>query len=473
MGAWIKGGLAGIVAFGVCWAGAIACWQVTGHSPSNTELVALLLVLPLALLAVYLLVRRRLALAAASATAATPAAVEATPQAEPGPSLLLLAAALRTPYANSAEQLAQAILGGSARGDLDTELHDDEGYPVLSARVDAPIDAIRRQEITAWLAARGLADPELSDEQWRALGMATAVGNELAQLAATHPLAQPEENQAVSSRTKVAAEATLPVLQVLLALSGAWNEAQRGAAAAWLRHVTGTAGWPEERISVAISTQPESCTAVAHSLDQLTRQATAAPTLAMLLACDSHIGATSVENLAAEGRLFLARRQQGLIPGEGAAGLLLADTTQAALPDTEVAHLHAVAARRDASADGAGRPGQGADAALLRRLAAEACLQGAVAPGAVTLLVADSGHRTSRTMELMDLANRDLAQLDAGTDILATGAACGHAGAVPFVAALALAFRHAVEQQAPVLCTSNEDPHHRSAVLVRPPALQS
>jgi hypothetical protein len=74
-------------------------------------------------------------------------------------------------------------------------------------------------------------------------------------------------------------------------------------------------------------------------------------------------------------------------------------------------------------------------------------------------------------MELMDQANQDLAHLDAGTDVLATGSACGHAGAVPFVAALALAHQQALERQAPVLCVSNEDPYYRSAALVRPPAL--
>lgn len=76
-------------------------------------------------------------------------------------------------------------------------------------------------------------------------------------------------------------------------------------------------------------------------------------------------------------------------------------------------------------------------------------------------------------MELMDLANDHLAHLDTGTDVLATGTACGHAGAVPFVAALALAHQQALDRQAPVLCVSNEDARHRSAVLVRPQALQS
>jgi hypothetical protein len=470
MGAWIKGGLAVLVAFGACWVAAIAWWQSTGRSPATTELAVFLLAAPLALLALLLLARRLPALRAAPAQAAVAAEVSPPAQAVPGASLALLAAALRTPHGATAEELAEAITGGRARGDLDTELLDDEGYPVMSARVADPIDPERRDGIALWLAAQGLPDPQFNDEQWRALGMGTDVAMELAYHAAAHPHVLADENLAP---VPTPASPILPILQILLALSGAWNAAQRGAAAAWLRHVIAESGWPAEQISVSVSAQPAPCAAVSHWLAQLTAQATGTATLAMLLACDSQIGEASVHALAAENCLFMASRQQGLIPGEGAAGLLLADASQAALLGGDASHLHAVAAPRDDSADNARKPAHSADAALLRRLAAQACTQGAIEPAGVAMLVADSGHRTSRMMELMALATGDLAQLDAGADVLATGGACGHAGAVPFVTALALAHQQARERQAPVLCVSNEDSHHRSAVLVRPPALQS
>lgn len=457
MGAWIKGGLAALVAFGACWAGAIAYWQGSGRSPSNTELAVVLLAVPLALVGAFLLVRHLLAQRAAPPAAAAPAvdAPPATPVA--GPSLVLVATALRTPHGNAPEELAEAITSQRARADLDPELLDDDGYPIMSARVQDPASPELREAARLWLGEQGLAGARFSDEQWRALGMATGVAADLAHQAAGHPHALPDE---------AGARAPLPTLQILLALTEGWNEAQRNAAVAWIRFVIGESGWPADRTSISIAAQPAPGAAVSGWLTQLTAQAAGTPTLAMLLVCDSQIGESCVNELAAGGRLFGANRQQGLIPGEGAAGLLLADATEAALFDSAATHLHTVAARRDDSADTARKP----DAALLRRLVAQACTQGAIEPGAVAVLAADSGHRTSRLMELMDLANQDLAQLDAGTDVLATGGACGHAGAVPFVAALALAHQHALERQAPVLCVSNEDPYYRSAVLVRPPA---
>ncbi|GGY68537.1 hypothetical protein [Pseudoduganella albidiflava] len=455
MGTWMKGGLAALVVFGLCWGGAIAWWQGTGRSPSNTELAGVLLAAPLALLAALLLVRHLRKPAAPEAAAGTAdAATPAPPVA--GPSLALLATALSTPHGAAAEELAKAIVDQLARSDLDPELLDDDGYPVMSVRVEDPAGPELREAIALWLGAQALPDPQFGDEHWRALGMVTGVAADLAHRAGAHPHALPEE---------IDPKSPLPTLQILLALTGAWNEAQRSAAGAWIGHVVAESGWPASRISTSIAAQPAPGAAVSNWLIQLTAQAAGTPTLAMLLSCDSQIGEASVNALAAEGRLFGANRQQGLIPGEGAAGLLLADATQAALFDSEPVHLHTVAARRDDSADVARKP----DAALLRSLGTQACTQAAIAPAKVAVLLADTGHRTSRLMELMELANQELAQLDAGTDVLATGSACGHAGAVPFVTALALAHQQALERQAPVLCVSNEDPHYRSAVLVRPP----
>jgi hypothetical protein len=83
------------------------------------------------------------------------------------------------------------------------------------------------------------------------------------------------------------------------------------------------------------------------------------------------------------------------------------------------------------------------------------------------MIVADTGHRASRTLELMGLA-ATLPQLDDAVDVVPVGAALGTCGAVPFMTALALASHHARERNAPVLCISNEDPYLRWAAVVRP-----
>jgi hypothetical protein len=88
----------------------------------------------------------------------------------------------------------------------------------------------------------------------------------------------------------------------------------------------------------------------------------------------------------------------------------------------------------------------------------------------VAVIVADTGHRTNRTLELMAHASGKMPQLDGTDDVLRVGAACGTCGEVPFITALALAGHYTLERQAPALFISNEDPYHRVAALVRPPS---
>jgi hypothetical protein len=113
------------------------------------------------------------------------------------------------------------------------------------------------------------------------------------------------------------------------------------------------------------------------------------------------------------------------------------------------------------------------DAKLLGTMTDKVLVTGAAQADKVAMLVADTGHRTSRVLELMELATAALPHLDAEADVLRTGGACGACGTVPFVTALALGRHHAIELEAPVLCISNEDPYRRSAVLVRPAAALS
>jgi hypothetical protein len=68
----------------------------------------------------------------------------------------------------------------------------------------------------------------------------------------------------------------------------------------------------------------------------------------------------------------------------------------------------------------------------------------------------------------MALTHDDLPHLDTGVDVRTTGPACGQSGAVPFLAALALARRRAEDDAGTVLCVGNTDPFHRSVALVRP-----
>jgi hypothetical protein len=168
----------------------------------------------------------RLALPTAAKAIATSAA--STP-------LAILAASLRLPHGASPEELASAIAGNKARPDLDRELVDDDGFPVMTARSSEAVDEALQEEITEWLALNGMAELHFNDEQWRAVTLASAVVAELAAQAAGPMLYQ------VDPQTK---------LQLFPSLPTEWDSAHRRATNLWLKQTVARYGWPADRVIV-------------------------------------------------------------------------------------------------------------------------------------------------------------------------------------------------------------------------------
>ena len=458
MQAWIRGTLATAGSFGICWSGAIWNWRATNRMPSNSDLAIYLLALPLVLLvgafAVQRLVRARAATPAATASAAVaPAAAPAPPPVRAG-TLALLGAGVRTAHGESIDELAEALATQRARPDLDPELVDDAGYPVMSVRAASADAAQWRDEAEPWLAAQGHADVPFGDAHWRAVELASGVALELADAAA------------LAASGIADANTQPPLLRVVPLAPADWTVAERSAAGAWFAHLATQAGWDAARVSVTMPTPGEPAVAAPTLLMLLANPAAAegAPVLTMLLAFDSRLDQAVVDRMSADGRLFSASRPQGIVPGEGAAGLLVAPAAVGRQLDAEAPSLQVAGAVRAASADATSR----VDATDLRRVVGQLIADANVVAADVALVVADADHRSSRVLEMMALAHEDLSHLDAGADVRTTGPACGHAGAVPLLTALALA-GHAVRNDArAVLCVGIGDPVQRSAALVRP-----
>jgi hypothetical protein len=460
MGSWVRGLLAASLTFGACWSGAVWHWRATNRMPSASDLALYLLALPLAVLGAVWLWRK---VAAARAAAPAPVAASSTPTAAapapaPAASLAVLGTALRTPHGDTADELAEALDAQTARASLDRELVDDHGYPLFSVRAAAgdAADGDWRADAERWLAARGHGEAHFGEVHWRALALAGAVTAELLDAAAQLDYPQADDDTPV-----------LPLLRIAPLAPADWQPAQRAAAGAWLARTATDAGWPENRTAASVPPPGEPAAAAAALLSLLATGSAneAEPSLTIVLAFGSCIDQDVVDRMAGDGTLFTSARPQGLVPGEGAAGLLLACPSLATQLGADAApRLSVASAARTASADAAGRP----DATDLRRLAGRALAENALDAPAIALVVGDSDHRTSRVLELMALAHEDLPHLDAGSDVKTTGPACGQCGAVPFVTGLALAHHHARERDAAVLCVSNADPIHRSAALLRP-----
>lgn len=440
--------LAAALVFGSCWGIAIWYWRGSADAPSAAGMLTFLVALPSAVVgALWLFDKRRAKLADAPAVAAP---LQPVAEAHAQPALAMLAAALRLPHGESPEELATALLDNTARADLDPELVDDDGYPVMTARIGSPTDEAVQEELSKWWIAHKLSAPAENAELRRAVAMGTEVVSELAGLA---------------GRDLMPAEGAPPMLRLVPLLPQEWTPDDRRAAGAWLAHTVVMSGWPQDCITVA--EDQGALTTPGQVVGQLIQAApTARPAVALVIACASNIGEETVARWTNDNSLFTSSSPQGLIPGEGAAGLLLADARHASVFDNALVTLLDAAAegRRDVSADEARRT----DSTTLGAVTERALKPANVALSDIAVIVADTGHRSNRVSELMEYAAREAPQLDGMADVVRVGAASGTCGHVPYIAALALGRHHALVRSAPVLCISNEDPYRRCSVLVRP-----
>jgi len=462
---WLSRSLIVAATFAACWLGAVWYWRATRRMPGTDDLLIYLLLLPLLLLLLAWGASKLLAAAgaasaaSAAASAAADTATQTAPAAAPAATLTVLAGALRMPHGASAAQLADALLSRKANLALDPELLNDSGYPILSGRADDVDVAAQQDAMDEWLRAHH-PDTDFSEEQWRALALGSEIASALAAELDQHPALPPYVDAATAGKPLP----PLPTLHVIALLPPEWADAPRAAATGWLRHLVARYGWPVARLApplLAVHGQ-----APLPLIAQLANQARQdeQPLLCLVLACGSRIGEASVQDWADHGILFDSDHPQGRIPGEGAAGLLLADAVQGALFEDERAPLMhpASGALRAASADGKSR----GDTGLLAELAAQAIAAAGVDAATIAMLAADSDQRLSRMTELLAMASATLPELDPGEQLLTVGAACGDAGAVSTLAALVLAQQQVRDGKGPALCVTNLDPFHRGAVLL-------
>ncbi|GAB2844758.1 hypothetical protein GCM10027277_10850 [Pseudoduganella ginsengisoli] len=444
----MKGLLQSVLAFGASWFGAVWYWRSTNRMPATGELATYLIALPVALLLAFWVLAKGAALWQARSAAApagpvqdNPTPADTTAVAAPiatTAALHIAAAALCVPHGESAAELERALAANTARAELDPALEDDDGFPVMCARAAYIDEAAMEESIRQWREDESLPPMAARPEYWRALALATPVMRDLAVTAASH--------EALAN--KGSAAQTVPMLQLALLLPADWPTPWREAAGQWLQQQLAGIGWPRQRSAVTI--YPESTPATLLAM----LHGSGLPCFTLLLACASNVGSHTVNRWSERNVLFTAKQPQGLMPGEGAAGLLLASSEHAArmdalsAPAPQLAAIHAGSAGRN----------------ILTQLAQSSCQ---TAPARI---VADTGHSSERVMEVMGAAHALLPELDPTQDIATLGTATGHAGHAGAMAALAYAVHETQARNQPVLCLTNEDPQQRCAVLIAPAA---
>lgn len=508
----------------IVWLTTLWRWQSTGHQASHAEIVVQLFVLPV-LLAVFLLgalwaVKRLKVKAVAPVVtpgASTVAASEplAAPDAKASEeaarevSAWILAQAVHLPTGDTAEGAWMALRARSTRPQPDASLQDVDGVPVMASRV-AGLDVSAE---VGEMGERGEMSPALSPAAQRGLALLAAPLTQLLSAISELGPAAPGLGEAgqvrmaasdvgmaaaatgagdapmkahlsgvatpVAPATLRAREAMAPLLTVRVLLPTRWSQQDREAVVDSLRRQCGALlDWAEAVQAHGVvwhSEVPTSPEAFWDELDQAMVQWSrqARPQLLLVLAVDSALDEACIAHMQDLGELFTVTNQNGLMPGEGAAGLLLCNAQWPGLaergeqlPHRPVRMWRPARTRREKSANAAGRVGTTAlHAATVH--AATLCL----ADQAQVVIVADADHRASRSAELYEALQEALPGLDPMLSVARVGEAFGELGMARALVptALACAALHAGEPPAThALAIHLQSSHDRAVVALAP-----
>lgn len=462
----------------VIWVAVLWQWEQSHRDMTVTDIVLYLGVLPVLVFGLLLAMRWawRGAGERASAAAQAAAAVASSAEAAPSPAQTLEAAArhntvkvlgafVASPTGRAASDILDAAAEGLPRPDIDPELKDEEGLPVMCARIAdletheleehiEPLVAATRSQQAAW------AEAQMSQHAVRALCA----------------LQQPLQRSIDALRPweeRFAEKNSRSVVRVLVGWPTEWSPFEQAAALAWVRLLTTELAGPSIAATRFVfeaqaGTGEQLWVKADHLLQVLIRDKR--EDVLLVAACHSGISDAAVTELGKQQRLFsAAKHPKGLMPGEAAAALLLAPIHWPASADDEPppVHLHRPAiAKRDKSIEAGGR----ISADTLRGTLTQALAASQLEPSQVGALVCDADQHTARSTELFGTTLEMLAHLDPTEDMRLIGVGNGHTGVASTLLVVAAAAERARSVDKPTVALTLGDAFMRLALLVRPQA---
>jgi len=451
--------------FVAVWLCVILYWRASGATPGGTQMLLLLGVLPVALLGGIWLVRRARASRAEPAPAEEPKEVaaasgdEATYEATPP--LHCLAGALRLPCGDDASEVL-AVLPTPPRPGLHPKFRDRDGLPVFAAHVER-LDTEGFADTVAGSAELG-SQLDRDEERVRALALlepvATGLFDETALLLPPLPVA---EERVIAGLRRTEGQDVRIAVRVHALLPMSWETPLRQAVADWLLELALASGIDRRRIAVEVAPADGAVTAWS-LLDAIAGGTADGEAWHLVLACDSLVGERSVQQLIATGRLMDSRRSEGIVPGEGAAGVLLRPSGAPSVADAG----QAVALHRPSRATLAAGVQARAAAKATGELMSLALRRADVEADTVALVLSDADQRPSRAVEASAAAAAACTELDIATQCGALGVPCGETGHVAPIALLALGVAQVRASMQAVLLLSLGAGLERMAAVVAP-----
>ena len=479
------------------WVGVLWRWRATQRDFDGGDVAVYLVVLPVTVFALAWAARWAIgrALLVQNAEATRKSAVQGSsgkvapaPEADSAPTTWhLLSAAIRTAAGDTVDELLAATEAGAPRPAPDAEFQDEDGLPVMIARIadvdvapvesalarlagnppfasDEPIDAHGSAPETAAHAIRALAILQpLIDEAWQSIASGSGQWGEAA-MPAAGPATRPASPSSASAPTD-------RLVRFLAAWPSDWGDATCAAAEAWLNQHLSTLhvdGSPVGRPSVQSQRMSgaELLVAAERTLAALRREDRDDPLV--LLACHSDLDSAAIQALERQQRLFHpTRRPKVAMAGEAAAVLVVsavawpADMQTGAEP---VRFMVPAVARRIQSIEAPGRAASEETVALARRCLAAAGFAGE----AVATIASDADQHTARATELFAVTLALTPELDANDDFRLVGTLTGRLEAVAPLVTLACAAAQTRESGRPALALSLGDPHWRAIAVLCP-----
>lgn len=429
-----------VATFAGAWMLVLGWWQASDHAPTTAEIGLYLFALPLSLSGGFWFLRRFFDMlrTPTAATAAAPAAVSADSGTAPGAAVARLhvgTVAIAAPHAADPPALLAAI-ADNRRPQLDPQLCDGDGYPILAARAEVAEGDIAALPVT------------MSAEARRALALLDA------------PLRAALAGAAEAFTANTGAKR----LSILWSLPAQWPPAWQAALRDWLAgSVLVDYELPQTHVHLRAC---DSGNTLLHDLAG-TVAGLPADTLLLVCACTSNIGEATVARWLSASRLYTTTHTDGLVPGEAAAAVLCASSELAAgSPQIFPCAI-------GAAADGARTQppgGKRGDAAAVTEALMAASTAAGIDLATVTTLYADSAHHAHSLGELLNAAGECCPAIG-DEDCAAVGTVCGSATPADALVALACACAAAADSQSPALCVSHTAERRITAVAVLPSAL--
>ena len=494
MSNFVKGAaLLVLISCGV-WVAVLWHWEANARDMNTRDIVVYLALLPLTVFALALLLRwawRGAALRqAAAATAATAAGAAAAVGSAGGgvstgggvagasgadadqrhATVQLIAAPLVCAAGESASELQSAAKDGAPRPSLDVELQDEDGLPVLSARIQGlDLSATQPHVETALTTVRAVrpewADLAPAEHVLRALAAlqtvllqaltALAPWSERFQLAPNAPRGQPPAKY----------------VRVLLGWPEDWSAFEQELGLSCVKEIIKEQGdMPIAQACFVFTSLAGSGEALLTHADRLLqtmrREGHVEPLI--VAACHSAISDAAVESFQSKGLLFsTAKRPKGRMPGEAAAALVLADAAWPQAPNAEgpVPHLHRPAVQvRDKSVDAPGR----VSCEVVTQTITQALMAARLGCGAMATLASDADQHSARSGEFHGAAIAMEVELDTTEDMRLLGTVTGAVGAVSALMVVACAAERAVSADKPCLAVTLGDAFARLALVALP-----